>query len=160
MSRSLAYGTVIGNSSSTARLRLTNLIAGRYLFELTVTDAHGASASDLVSLIVKPPADVLAYAELVLNYDVAAFTVEQQARVMRRLEALLSNAFGDSVLARVVKVEQTRQRRTVLIFAAADGNGNALASGEVVRKVKAVLRTDPGYLSLQIISVESFGECF
>lgn len=33
---------------------LTNLIPGRYLFKLTVTDGSGLKNSDTASLIVKP----------------------------------------------------------------------------------------------------------
>lgn len=161
MPRSLAYGEVLGNSSLTPVLRLGGLaVPGRYLFQLTVTDAHGASASDLVSLIVRPPADVLAVVELVLNYDVASFTAEQQATVLRRVEAILGERFGASVRVRAAApVERTRERRTVLLAVAADSNGNTLASGEVVRAVRGALKVDPGRLSLQVITVESYGKC-
>ena len=161
MPRSLAYGEVLGNSSLTPVLRLGGLaVPGRYLFQLTVTDAHGASASDLVSLIVRPPADVLSTVELVLNYDVASFTAEQQATVLRRVEAILGERFGASVRVRAAApVERTRERRTVLLAVAADGNGNPLASGEVVRAVRGALKVDPGRLSLQVITVESYGKC-
>ena len=50
---SLAAGKVINNSNSTSVLMLTDVVAGRYVWKLTVYDDQGASSSDTVSIIIK-----------------------------------------------------------------------------------------------------------
>ncbi|CAG2112878.1 unnamed protein product, partial [Medioppia subpectinata] len=83
---SLAFGDILDNSSYSAVLRLTNLIPGRYLFRLTVTDSQGSQASEVVSLIVKPSHDMMDEIELILNTDCKAFTTDQEWTVLKRLE--------------------------------------------------------------------------
>lgn len=110
MPMSLAYGDFIGNSSNSPILRLTNLVSGRYLFKLTVTDAHGATSSDVASLIVRPSPDMLDQIELVLNNDVQSFTYDQQCNIYQRLEDFLSGQ-GRSITIEPIKVDKTRERR-------------------------------------------------
>ena len=110
MAHSLAFGDFIGNSSNSSILRLTNLVSGRYLLQLTVTDAHGASSSEVASLIVKPPIDILNHIEMVLNIDIQSFTLDQKINIYKRLEILLSER-SESVKIKPVKVDKTRERR-------------------------------------------------
>jgi len=50
-------GAIIGNPN-VASTSVTGLIQGNYTFQLTVTDDAGASASDLVKIIVNPPGNI------------------------------------------------------------------------------------------------------
>ena len=45
---------VLNNSDHQAVLQLANIVAGRYVFTLTVSDAEGLTNSDTASVIVKP----------------------------------------------------------------------------------------------------------
>ncbi|KAI2798971.1 hypothetical protein BLOT_012592 [Blomia tropicalis] len=154
MPMSLAYGDFIGNSSNSPILRLTNLVSGRYLFKLTVTDAHGATSSDVASLIVRPSPDMLDQIELVLNNDVQSFTYDQQCNIYQRLEDFLSGQ-GRSITIEPIKVDKTRERRTILIFVARDMNNHSFSSIEIVRKIKSNLKSDPNLLSLQVSSLDT-----
>ena len=109
---SLAYGDIIGNSSNCSVLRLNNLVVGRYLFQLTVNDAHGAYSSDVASLIVKAPDNILDQIEMVLNYDIQSFTFEQQTNILKKLEVLLGR--NDSVKVDLFKIGKTRERRFII----------------------------------------------
>ena len=44
----------MNGSDHQAVLQLANIVAGRYVFTLTVTDAEGLEDSDTASVIVKP----------------------------------------------------------------------------------------------------------
>ncbi|XP_076348164.1 LOW QUALITY PROTEIN: dyslexia-associated protein KIAA0319-like protein [Tachypleus tridentatus] len=77
---SLAAGDIIEKSDHSSLLKLINVIPGRYLFHLTVTDEQGVSSSDSASLIVKNPLTLLDQVELVLNADIKSFTAEQEVR--------------------------------------------------------------------------------
>lgn len=48
--------------------KITNIVAGRYVFKLTVTDAQGLTSSDSVSVIVHPD-------PLLMNLVELTFTV-------------------------------------------------------------------------------------
>ena len=52
-STSLAAGKIINNSNGSSVLMLTDVVAGRYVWKLTVLDDQGATSSDTVSIIVK-----------------------------------------------------------------------------------------------------------
>ena len=45
---------VVNNSDHQAVLQLVDLVAGHYVFTLTVTDEQGLSSKDSASLLVKP----------------------------------------------------------------------------------------------------------
>jgi len=106
---SLAFGDIIDNSSYSPILRLTNLIIGRYLFKLTVTDSQGSSSSDVASLIVKPSADMNDEIEIILNSDIKTFTSDQEMTVLKRLELLLSE--GESIKVQLLKLDATTHTR-------------------------------------------------
>lgn len=108
-SESLAFGDIINNSSYTPVLRLTNLIIGRYLFRLTVTDSQGSQSSDVASLIVKPSPDMSDQIELVLNSDVRSFTSDQEVTVLKRLELLIND--GQPIKVQLIKVDATTHTR-------------------------------------------------
>ena len=107
---SLAFGSIIGNSSHSPLLRLTDLIVGRYLFRLTVTDSQGSQSSQVVSLIVKTPEDLSDEIELVLNTDVKSFTTSQESTLKKRLELLLTSD-GQPVRVESVKLDATTHTR-------------------------------------------------
>ena len=52
-SKSLAAGDVVEGSDHQAILQLTNMVAGQYLFTLTVEDEAGLSSTDTVTVLVK-----------------------------------------------------------------------------------------------------------
>lgn len=108
-SDSLAFGDIVGNSSFAPILRLTNVISGRYLFKLTVTDGQGLSSSDVMSLIVKPSPQLMDYIEIILNADVKSFTSEQLNNVLKRLELLLND--GETVKVKFIRLDFTTHTR-------------------------------------------------
>jgi hypothetical protein len=112
---SLAFGDILDNSSYSPVLRLTNLIAGRYLFKLTVADNQGAQASEVVSLIVKPSPGVMDEIELILNTDIKAFTSDQMSMVLKRLELLLSGTDGQRIKVQLIKLDTTTHSRRYAI---------------------------------------------
>jgi hypothetical protein len=48
------FQDILNKSDHQAVLQLANLVAGKYVFTLTVADAEGLSSSDKASILVKP----------------------------------------------------------------------------------------------------------
>jgi dyslexia-associated protein KIAA0319-like protein len=113
-SESLAYGTIINNSSFSPILQITNLITGRYLFKLTVTDGQGLSSSETASVIVKPPKDVLNYVEISINADIKSFTYDQQLNVLKKLELFLDK--GEEIKINLIKLDATTHTQRLVII--------------------------------------------
>lgn len=77
--------------------QLTNIEAGRYVFELTVTDDQGESARDTVSVQVKPDPLETRLLEMSLNTPVAAFTKGQLDSLLQKMTLLLRDGVAVNV---------------------------------------------------------------
>lgn len=93
--------------------QLTNIEAGRYVFELTVTDDQGESSRDTVSVQVKPDPLEMNLMELTLNIPVATFTQGQLDSLVQKITLLLK----DDIRVNVTEVRgQFDSGNTQLIF--------------------------------------------
>lgn len=63
-SSSLAIGTIVEGTDKSPILMVTDIVPGRYVFKLKVTDDQGLSSEDTVSVIVKPGNCVIELLEL------------------------------------------------------------------------------------------------
>lgn len=149
MPLSLAAGVILEHSDNTSILRLSGLVVGRYLFKLTVVDNQGATASDVASVIVKPSADQIDQLEAVLNYDLQAFTLEQQISVYKQLEEV----FGEGAQLEHISLERTTDRRPVLIFSV-HKDGQLVHAGGVIKRLRRRLKANQS-LSLVVDTLET-----
>lgn len=74
------FQDILNNSDHQAVLQLVNLVAGQYIFTLTVKDAEGLSSKDKASLIVKGEKHAEDKLELILDADIKGFTEENKVR--------------------------------------------------------------------------------
>lgn len=112
-SGSLAIGNVIGNSDHEVKLMITNVVTGRYIFRLTVTDAQGLYSSDTASIIVHPD-------PLIMNLVELTLTMEARVLIQSELESLeqkLTLLLGDNtkLYVRDVKID-VKTKEAVIIF--------------------------------------------
>lgn len=155
---SLAAGHILENSSFSPILRLSELIPGRYMFTLTVSDAQGATGQDTASLIVKPMPSLVQQVELLLDVDIETFTQEQLDTVLKQLELLLHD--GESLRVHLVDLNyQQDSRRVRIIFVAEkeDSKGSWLPCRGplMVARLKQRLRTHSALLDWDVISVDT-----
>lgn len=154
---SLAAGDVIENSDSQPVLKLINMIPGRYLFRLTVTDSQGASSIDTASLIIKEPSNLMDQIEIVLNADMKSFTQGQQDTLLKQLELLLRE--GDSVQVNILRLfaGQQSNRVTMVFVVEKKMNGQKLliSGTEVVTRLKKKLKTDNSLLETSVLSIDT-----
>lgn len=94
-SKSLAAGTVVNNSDHQAVLQLVNLVAGQYLFTLTVEDAEGLTSKDSASLVVNKNTHNKDTVELILDADINRFTSANKENLKSQLELMLQKPSSD-----------------------------------------------------------------
>ncbi|KAL1486080.1 hypothetical protein MTO96_031535, partial [Rhipicephalus appendiculatus] len=155
---SLAAGHILENSSFSPILRLSELIPGRYMFTLTVSDAQGATGQDTASLIVKPMPSLAQQVELLLDVDIETFTQEQLDTVLKQLELLLHD--GESLRVHLVDLNyQQDSRRVRIIFVAekedSKGSWVPCRGPLMVARLKQRLRTHSALLDWDVISVDT-----
>ncbi|CAL1530068.1 unnamed protein product [Lymnaea stagnalis] len=93
--KSLAAGTVVNNSDHQAILQLVNLVAGQYLFTLTVEDADGQVSKDSATVMVTNNAHQKDIVEMLLDADIDHFTMANKESLEDQLELLLQKSSED-----------------------------------------------------------------
>ncbi|XP_021701542.1 dyslexia-associated protein KIAA0319-like protein [Aedes aegypti] len=113
-SGSLAIGTIVDESDRKPVLILTNIVPGRYVFKLTVTDGQGLSGSDTVSVIVHPDPLVMSLVELTLTMEATVLTQSELDSLQQKLVLLI----GDNnarLHVRDLKIEH-KTGQVVIVF--------------------------------------------
>lgn len=148
---SLALGTVIAGTDVTPTLMLTNVIAGRYVFRLRVTDDQGEWNEDTVSIIVKEDPHLYHLVELTLNIEAAKLTKLQSDNVILKLGLLLHDAA--SLVVRSLRAD-IATGRAVLVFYVQTAT-SALPGPQVVRTLKEKLAQDSVLLQLSVANIQT-----
>ncbi|KAK2183104.1 hypothetical protein NP493_323g02021 [Ridgeia piscesae] len=86
---SLAAGVVLNNSDKHSVLELTKLVAGRYIFELTVLDEEGLSSTDTASVVVMPYLYKNDLVEIYLKEDITEFTEANKVTLLADIALLM-----------------------------------------------------------------------
>ncbi|XP_055595253.1 dyslexia-associated protein KIAA0319-like protein [Uranotaenia lowii] len=90
-SGSLAMGTIIDGSDTKPVLMVTNIVPGRYVFKLTVSDGQGLSGTDTVSIIVHPDPLVMSLVELTLTMEATVLTQSELDSLQQKLILLIGD---------------------------------------------------------------------
>lgn len=156
-SSSLAAGKILNGSNNSPVLLLTDLVAGNYVWKLTVWDAQGASDSDSVSIIVKEGPHHLDEVEVVFGAEISSLSNSQLATLVQKLELFLDTQ-EKHVEIKLLSFDGTPHAgRVNLRFLAYTNNGNDAMSGpEVVRVLrKEVMAETSGILDIPLVSVDT-----
>lgn len=94
-------------------MQLTNIVPGRYVFVLTVTDAQGLSGNDTVSVIVHPDPLIMSLVEITFGIGVTALTQAEVLSLEQKLLLLLGNNMR--LNARDLRIEQ-KTGEAILVF--------------------------------------------
>lgn len=88
---SLAVGNIAEKSDETPLLQLTDLVVGRYVFNLTVYDEQGLSDTDIVSFVVKSDPKLYYLVEITLEEDVKVLKEAQYETLKGKLALLVQD---------------------------------------------------------------------
>ncbi|KAL0275001.1 UNVERIFIED_CONTAM: hypothetical protein PYX00_002996 [Menopon gallinae] len=149
---SLTLGRVISDSDKTPILMLTDLIPGRYVFRLKVTDGQGLSDEDTVSIIVKPDPYLLHLVELTLNIEGSSLTVAQEQSLEANLALLLRDA---TIHVRELRREQNTGRAVLVFYVGQHDDKTILSGPQVVKILKEKLKRDSGLLEVSVANIQT-----
>nr|CAD7198983.1 unnamed protein product [Timema douglasi] len=150
---SLALGKVVGKTDTSPVLMLTDVVPGRYVFRLHVSDDQGLGDEDTVSIIVKPDPHLLHLVELTLNIEGSMLTQSQQESLEAKLALLLRDEAAIHI--QETRVEE-RTRHAVIVFYVDQKGGKTVLSGPaVVKRLKEKLKQDSGLLELSVANIQT-----
>ncbi|XP_076160775.1 dyslexia-associated protein KIAA0319 isoform X2 [Ptiloglossa arizonensis] len=152
-SSSLAIGTIIQDTDKSPVLMLTDIVPGRYLFRLKVTDDQGLSSEDTVSVIVKSDPQLLHLVELILNIGANMLTVSQKNSLVLKLQMLLRDEA--SIIVRNLRVEPHTGRAVLVFYVEKKGGKMTIPGPDVVKRLKEKLRQDSGLLQLSVANIDT-----
>lgn len=154
-STSLAAGMVINASDSSPVLMFTDVVAGVYVWKLTVWDDQGASSSDTVSIIVKESIHHLDEVELLVRGDIGKLSYTQLSTLLQKLQLFLhtSDSAVDIHLISLTGLPYSGHVR--LTFLAYAGK-NVVRGPEVVTLLRHQINSASSeLLDLPLISVDT-----
>ncbi|XP_051871969.1 dyslexia-associated protein KIAA0319-like isoform X2 [Pristis pectinata] len=159
--QSPAAGEVIHGSDHDAVLQLANLVKGKYIFHLKVTDAKGESDTDSAIIEVRPDPKKNDLVELVLQVHVSSLSEQQKDTLVRQLAVLLGVLDED---INIQKIQAHSDSSTVLMFYVQGGQPDHVYKGvDVVRTLqKQLVREKVDFLlfkTLRIDTVVCFRKC-
>ncbi|XP_071632449.1 dyslexia-associated protein KIAA0319 [Temnothorax longispinosus] len=149
---SLAIGAIVQDTDKSPVLMLTDIVPGRYVFRLKVTDDQGLSSEDTVSVIVKPDPQLLHLVELTLNIGANMLTVSQKNSLVVKLQMLLRDEA--SIVVRSLRAEP-HTGKAVLMFYVKKKGTTALPGPEVVKRLREKLLQDSGLLQLSVANIDT-----
>ncbi|XP_044017263.1 dyslexia-associated protein KIAA0319 homolog [Aphidius gifuensis] len=155
---SLAIGTIIPKTNESSVLIVTgDIVPGRYVFRLKVSDEQGDSSEDTASIIVKSDPELFHLAELTLNIGANLLTKTQQDSIILKLQMLLHEVQNIKIILRDLKVEPRTGKAKLIFFVQQENNGiiKSLSGIEVVQRLKDKLLQDSELLQLSVASIDT-----
>ncbi|XP_066530756.1 dyslexia-associated protein KIAA0319-like protein [Hoplias malabaricus] len=124
-----AAGDVLNNSDHQAVLLLGNLVEGKYVFTLSVTDSKGQISTDRGTVEVRSDMWARDLVELVLEVSVSQVSHRQRDMLLRQVGVLLGILDSDIT---VREISAFNEHSTRLVFLVSGGPGRPPLSGHSV----------------------------
>lgn len=150
---SSAIGRVVDGTDHSSILMVTDIVPGRYVFKLKVTDEQGLNNEDTVSVIVKPDPELLNLVELTLNIGAHLLTESQKNSLVVKLQMLLRDEA--LIVVRNLMAEPHTGRACLIFYVQQKENKSSIPGTEVVDRLKAKLKQDSGLLQLSVVSIDT-----
>ncbi|XP_078665595.1 dyslexia-associated protein KIAA0319-like protein isoform X1 [Branchiostoma floridae x Branchiostoma belcheri] len=152
--QSPAAGVVLNSSDHKAVLQLTNLVEGRYVFHLKVTDAKGLFDTDSATVIVKKDLHRDDLVELALAADITSFTEGNKAMLVRQL-AVLIDVMDSDIRVQEIKEDMSTGNMIVVFVVINTQTGVVQDGGSVLAKLKRKLKAGSEVLDFKVVQVDT-----
>ncbi|KAH8303932.1 hypothetical protein KR059_003862 [Drosophila kikkawai] len=149
---SLAAGVVVADTDKQPVMILTNLVQGRYVFKLTVSDDQGLTSSDTVSVNVHPDPLLIHLVQMTLPMGVSVLSQSELDSVVQKLQLLLGDE--NKIQVRELKYD-LHTDAAVLVFYVNDGQGKPLNGLHVERQLRAQLQKDASILGALFVDIRT-----
>ncbi|KAM3928442.1 dyslexia-associated protein KIAA0319 homolog [Leptodactylus fuscus] len=152
--QSPAAGDVMDSSQNKPVLQLINLVEGRYLFHLKVTDAKGDSDVDTATVEVRPDPQRENLVELILEVSVSQLSEQQKDTLVRQLAVLLSVLDSD---VKVQKIQAHSDLSTAILFYVQNGHPAKIRKSVDIAHTlkKQLLKEKADFLLYKVLRVDS-----
>ncbi|XP_057309801.1 dyslexia-associated protein KIAA0319-like protein isoform X2 [Hydractinia symbiolongicarpus] len=125
-----AAGDIINGSNHHSILRLANLVKGKYIFDLTVTDNKGLTGKASVTVIVKEDPNKIHLVEMYLDIAIGSFTEESKKQLIRKISVVLEVGKEFVVVEEIASVHY--KKGVKLVFYVKDPNMNRMYDGKYI----------------------------
>ncbi|EDV50405.1 dyslexia-associated protein KIAA0319 [Drosophila erecta] len=149
---SLAAGVIVADTDKEPVMILTNLVQGRYVFTLTVSDDQGLTSSDTVSVNVHRDPKLLNLVQMTLPMGISVLAKSELDSVVQKLQLLLGDE--NKIQVRELKYD-LHTDATVLVFYVNDGQGKALDGLQVERQLRNQLQKDASILGAFAVDIRT-----
>lgn len=109
---SLAAGQIVGTTDSAPVMILTNLVSGRYVYKLTVSDEQGLTSSDTASVFIHPDPMLLNLIQLTLPMNISMLTHSALNTIVQKIGLLM----GDMKIQVRELQHDSRTNAAILVF--------------------------------------------
>ncbi|XP_016974846.2 dyslexia-associated protein KIAA0319-like protein [Drosophila rhopaloa] len=149
---SLAAGVIVADTDKEPVMILTNLVQGRYVFTLTVSDDQGLTSSDTVSVNVRRDPRLLNLVQMTLPMGISVLVQSELDSVVQKLQLLLGDE--NKIQFRELKYD-LHTDATVLVFYVNDGQGKVLDGLQVERQLRTQLQKDASILGAFAVDIRT-----
>ncbi|XP_033160582.1 dyslexia-associated protein KIAA0319 [Drosophila mauritiana] len=149
---SLAAGVIVADTDKEPVMILTNLVQGRYVFTLTVSDDQGLTSSDTVSVNVRSDPKLLNLVQMTLPMGISVLVQSELDSVVQKLQLLLGDE--NKIQVRELKYD-LHTDATVLVFYVNDGQGKVLDGLQVERQLRTQLQKDASILGAFAVDIRT-----
>lgn len=133
-------------------MQLTNLVNGRYVFKLTVSDDQGLTSSDTVSVNVHPDPMLMHLVQMTLPMGMSVLAQSELDSVVQKLQLLLGDE--NKIQIRELKYD-LHTGAAVLVFYVTDGSGKPVDGLHVERQLRAQLQKDASILGALFVDIRT-----
>ncbi|XP_037957769.1 dyslexia-associated protein KIAA0319-like protein [Teleopsis dalmanni] len=153
---SLAAGVIVGDTNTKPVLILTNLVHGRYVFKLTVSDEQGLTNTDTISVIVHPDPMLMYLVELTLPMSISNLAQSELNSVVQKIALLLGDM---KIHVRELKYDSRAETSILVIYvesaAGSDGQTNPVEGLVIEQLLKDKLQRDVSILGTVFADVRT-----
>lgn len=150
---SLAAGDVVSPPGA-AYLSVANVIPGRYVFKLTVSDDQGATAEDVVRVIVHPDQNLLNLVDLTMVIEYSSLSQSELELILQKISLFLGD--HKQVNVRSFQPVAKAAESSTLRFCVEDTQTREVLSGvQVEREFKKNLVRDAEIFGVEIKDIRT-----
>ncbi|CAH1180374.1 unnamed protein product [Phaedon cochleariae] len=149
---SMAFGKVAETTDEAPVLILTDLVVGKYTFNLTVSDEQGLTDTDSVSFVVRNDPKYFYLVEMTVDLDSKSLTEAQLGNLKSKLALLVRD--GHKLKVRNVRAE-TKTSKTTITFYVEDAEGKPTSANDVVQYLRQKLRVDASLLGFSVAKLQT-----
>ncbi|EDV96852.1 GH16502 [Drosophila grimshawi] len=151
---SQAAGVIIGDTDKQPIMILSNVVQGRYVFKLTVSDDQGLTGTDTVSINVHADPMLMYLVQMTLPMGISVITKSELDSIVQKLQLLLGD--DNKIQIRELKHDLHTEAAVLVFYVMANGAPAKPVDGlHVERMLRAKLQKDASILGALYVDIRT-----